>query len=107
MSQLWQEPLLKNQVYDCREECGDGYKNQSGDSQDGSPPISWLVLPGLHHVKIFSPLTNLAHEVGSPPLESREPRNIVLSKFCSEIDRKFDVLLIACVSRTLDHILYL
>ena len=46
MSQLWQEPLLKNQVYDCREECGDGYKNQSGDSQDGSPPISCLVLPG-------------------------------------------------------------
>ena len=34
----------------------------------------------------------------SPPLESREPRNIVLSKFCSEIDRKLDVHLIACVS---------
>ena len=42
-----------------------------------------------------------------PPLESREPRNIVLGKFCSEIDRKFDVHLIACVSGTLDHILYL
>ena len=39
-----------------------------------------------------------------PPLESREPRNIVLSKFCSEIDRKFDVRLIACVYGTLDHI---
>ena len=39
-----------------------------------------------------------------PPLESREPRNIVLSKFCSEIDRKFDVSLIACISVTLDHI---
>ena len=39
-----------------------------------------------------------------PPLESREPRNIVLSKFCSEIDRKYDVCLIACVSGTLDHI---
>ena len=38
-----------------------------------------------------------------PPLESREPRNIVLSKFCSEIDRKFDVRLIACISGTLDH----
>ena len=40
----------------------------------------------------------------SPPLESREPRNIVLRKFCSEIDRKFDVRLIACISGTLDHI---
>ena len=39
-----------------------------------------------------------------PPLESREPRNIVLSKFCSEIDRKFDIGLIACISVTLDHI---
>ena len=39
-----------------------------------------------------------------PPLESREPRNIVLSKFCSEIDRKYDVCLITCVSGTLDHI---
>ena len=41
---------------------------------------------------------------GTPPLEGREPRNIVLSKFCSEIDRKFDVRLIACVYGTLDHI---
>ena len=46
MSQQRQAPLLKNQVYDCPEECGDGYKNQSGDSQDGSPPISCLVFPG-------------------------------------------------------------
>ena len=45
--------------------------------------------------------------VNYSPLESRGPRNIVLSKFCSEIDRKFDVRLIACVSRTLDQILYL
>ena len=39
-----------------------------------------------------------------PPLESREPRNIVLSKFCSEIDRKFNIRPIACVYGTLDHI---
>ena len=46
MSQLGQEPLLKNQVYDCPEDFGDGYKNQSGDSQDGSPPISCRVFSG-------------------------------------------------------------
>ena len=39
-----------------------------------------------------------------PPLESREPRNIVLSKFCSKIDRKIDVHLIACISGTLNHV---
>ena len=43
----------------------------------------------------------------NPSLESREPRNIVLSKFRSRIDRKFDVCLIACVAGSLDHILYL
>ena len=42
-----------------------------------------------------------------PPLESREARNIFLCMFCSKIDKKFDVRLIACVSGTLDHILYL
>ena len=58
---------------------------------------------GRQIIKIWDNSARL-NAILAPPLESRELRNIVLSKFCSEVDRKFDVRLIACVSGALDHI---
>ena len=49
-------------------------------------------------------MVKFRHIILTPLLGSRELRNIVLSKFCSKIDRKFDVCLIASVPGTLDHI---
>jgi hypothetical protein len=40
----------------------------------------------------------------SPPLESREPRNLVLSKFCSESESKYILHIIASTPGTLDHL---
>ena len=65
--------------------------------------FSWMALFFILKELWLNKFANLPY----PPLESREPRNIVLSKFCSRIDRKFDVCLIACVSGSLDHILYM
>jgi hypothetical protein len=39
-----------------------------------------------------------------PPLESREPRNLVLSKFCSKTGSKYILTIIASAHGTIDHL---
>ena len=96
------------------------HTNHAGSTDDARSPnkpmqnsFSRIIEQDRKHKAAVVPRSIQPHHSGrvsrnlTPPhqlLESREPRNIVLSKFCSEIDRKFDVRLIPCVYGTLDHI---